>query len=172
MNPLGAEVKAAAHLFRSLLLLPPCGRGFRRRSLLSLIGFDSMCQENAGAEECNKPSNQLKHRSRLYIGLLRSIEASRFRFNRRGKMVFCAAAQMRRSFLDHVTATTRILIATKEPVTVCGAREQRARTDLVDNVKNPQFDLHALFRLRNRCLMMYCQSSSWSGDYVRKSNSK
>ena len=48
--------------------------------------------------------------------------------------------------------------------TVWGAREQRARTDLVDNVKNPQFNLRALFRLRDRCLMMYCQSSSWSGD--------
>jgi len=57
MNLLGAEVEAA-HLFRSRsYLLPACDRGFRRRPLLSLIGFNSMCQENAGAEECNKRSN-------------------------------------------------------------------------------------------------------------------
>ena len=57
MNPLGAEVKAA-HLFRSRsYLLPACGRGFRRRPLLSLIGFNSMCQENGGAEQCNKRCN-------------------------------------------------------------------------------------------------------------------
>ena len=69
MNPLGAEVEAA-HLFRSRsYLLPACGRGFRHRPPSSLIGFNTMCQENAGAEECNKRSNQLKHRSRLYISL-------------------------------------------------------------------------------------------------------
>ena len=106
------------------------------------------------------------------LAVRRSIEASRFRFNRRRKMVSARQLRCRRSFLDRVTATTRIQIAAKEQGTVRRAREQRVRTDLVDNVKNPQFDLCALFRLRNRCLMMNCQSSSWSGDHVRKSNSK
>jgi len=92
------------------------------------------------------------------LAVLRSIEASRFRFNRRGKMV--STRQLGwplfpRPCDSHDTDSDR----RQGAGTVWGAREQRARTDLVDNVKNPQFNLRALFRLRDRCPMMYCQRS-------------
>jgi hypothetical protein len=35
-------------------------------SLLSPIGFNRMCQENAGAEKCNKRGGQLKHGNHPY----------------------------------------------------------------------------------------------------------
>ena len=35
-------------------------------SLLSPVGFNRMCQENAGAEKCNKRGGQLKHGNRPY----------------------------------------------------------------------------------------------------------
>jgi hypothetical protein len=55
------------------------------------------------------------------LAVLRSIEASHFRFNRRGKMVSARQLGCRRSFLDRVTATTRIQIAAKELVPFAGA---------------------------------------------------
>ena len=63
------------------------------------------------------------------LAVLRSIEASRFRFNRRGKMVSARQLGCRRSFLDRVTATTRIQIAAKEQVAFAGRGSgERGRT--------------------------------------------
>ena len=63
------------------------------------------------------------------LAVLRSIEASRFRFNRRGKMVSTRQLGCRRSFLDRVTATTRIQIAAKEQVPFGGrGSRERGRT--------------------------------------------
>jgi len=124
----------AAHLFRSRsYLLPACGRDFRRAPLLSLIGFNSMCQKNAGAEERNKRSKLTQTSKRPYsicvLAVPRSIEASRFRFNRRGKMVSARQLGCRRSFLDRVTAATRIQIAAKEQVAFAGRGSgERGRT--------------------------------------------
>jgi hypothetical protein len=57
MNPLRAEVEVAHLLPSRSYLLPARDRRLRRRPLLSLISFNSMRHENAGAEECDRRSN-------------------------------------------------------------------------------------------------------------------
>ena len=67
------------------------------------------------------------------LAVLRSIEASRFRFNRRGKAVSARQRQLgcRCSFLDHVIATARIQNARLISGAVCsGAHPLSVRRSL------------------------------------------